>query len=65
MGPPTGILFDEQTPEALADAVRRFDSIEHLFQRTEIRKNAELFAAARFRREIGEIVSAILRKEPE
>ncbi len=40
---PTGVYFYEQTPEALASAVRHFESIEQRFQPENNRKNALQF----------------------
>jgi glycosyltransferase involved in cell wall biosynthesis len=48
---PTGILFDEQTPSALIDAVKRFQAVEDAFNAHEIRKNAERFSTERFKKE--------------
>ncbi len=46
----TGLFFHEQTPEALADAIRRIDTME--FDPAAIRRNAERFSADRFKREL-------------
>jgi glycosyltransferase involved in cell wall biosynthesis len=46
----TGILFHEQTPESLVDAIRRLDSTN--FDPVAIRRNAERFSVARFKREL-------------
>ena len=48
---PTGIFFYEQTPEALIEAVKKFESIEDQFDPAEIRKNAERFGIEIFRKE--------------
>ncbi len=48
---PTGVFFNEQTPSALIDAVKRFETIEDKFNPYEIRKNAERFSMERFKRE--------------
>ncbi len=50
--PPTGIWFDEQTPDCLATAVERFEKNESCFDATEIRAAAERFAPDRFIREL-------------
>jgi glycosyltransferase involved in cell wall biosynthesis len=56
---PTGVWFDEQTPDALASAVLRFEGAEAAFDSKAIRAHAERFGAERFRREIlDEIASA-------
>ncbi len=44
---PTGVLFDRQTPEAVADAVLRLEATE--FDTEALRSNARRFAPARFR----------------
>lgn len=46
---PTGIFFYEQTPEALMEAVKKFEAIEKQFDPSEIRKNAERFSVKRFK----------------
>jgi glycosyltransferase involved in cell wall biosynthesis len=46
----TGLFFHEQTPEALAGAIRHLDSAD--FSAAVIRRNAERFSAARFRQEL-------------
>src|SRR3972149_484901 len=46
----TGLFFHEQTPEALADAIRRVDAMD--FDPAAIRRNAERFSTDRFKREL-------------
>jgi glycosyltransferase involved in cell wall biosynthesis len=59
---PTGVWFAEQTPEALAHAVLRFESAQGAFDPRAIRRHAEGFAGERFRREIvAEIEAALAR----
>lgn len=58
--PPTGIFFDEQTVEALIDAVERFESLEEAFDSTAIRRNALRFARPRFAREIREAAERLV-----
>ncbi len=41
---PTGVFFDEATPDALADAVRRFEANASAFDPAAIRANAERFS---------------------
>ncbi len=48
---PTGLFFHEQSPQAVVDAVTRFEREEARFDTTAIRRHAEAFAAPRFRRE--------------
>jgi glycosyltransferase involved in cell wall biosynthesis len=50
----TGLFFHEQTPEALADAIRRIDTME--FDPAAMRRNAERFSADRFKRELGAFI---------
>jgi glycosyltransferase involved in cell wall biosynthesis len=50
----TGLFFHEQTPEALADAIRRLNSID--FDPVAIRCNAERFSVGRFKRELGTFI---------
>ncbi len=57
---PTGIWFEPQTPEALCEAVRRFEAHEALFHTEAIRKHAERFSAERFRREIARAIEETL-----
>ncbi len=46
----TGLLFHEQTPESLANALRRLDSTD--FDPAVIRRHAERFSVHRFKREL-------------
>jgi len=52
----TGILFCEQTPDAIKGTVREFDKIEHSFDPSVIRKNAERFNEVRFKEEFKNFV---------
>jgi glycosyltransferase involved in cell wall biosynthesis len=47
----TGMWFAPQTPEALIEAVLRFEKLEPRFETTSIRRFAEGFGPKRFRRE--------------
>ena len=47
----TGVSFGEQTTEAIADAVRRFDGIADRLTAARCREDAERFSVERFRRE--------------
>jgi glycosyltransferase involved in cell wall biosynthesis len=49
---PTGVWFAEQTPDALAEAVLRYERDEKAFDPAAIRRHAESFGGERFRREI-------------
>src|SRR5690606_29192960 len=52
----TGVFFNEQTPEAIADAVLRFEEVESSFDVETIRRNAERFSEERFRDEFRRVV---------
>jgi glycosyltransferase involved in cell wall biosynthesis len=52
----TGLLFREQTVEALVEAVRTFETLE--ISQAACRRNAERFAAGRFRSELMNYVEA-------
>lgn len=53
----TGVFFSEQTEEALADAVHRFEAVEHSFDPEEIRRHACRFGTERFGREMRQFVA--------
>ncbi len=59
-GSPTGLFFDEPTPRALTDAIRRFEQNEHLFHPREISDWARGFGEERFQREILAWIDSIL-----
>ncbi len=46
----TGIFFEEQKPESLADAIKRFEKMK--FRKNDIIKNAKKFSVGRFRKEL-------------
>jgi len=48
----TGLFFDEQTPESLAQAIQRFEAHLDWFDPQLARQQAERFAAERFEREL-------------
>ena len=50
--PGTGLLFGEQTPEALVDAIRRIEAHPEWFPAELARRNAEPFSTKRFEREL-------------
>jgi glycosyltransferase involved in cell wall biosynthesis len=52
----TGLLFDEKTPAALADAVRRFEAQADRFDPARARANAERFGPERFRRDLAALL---------
>jgi glycosyltransferase involved in cell wall biosynthesis len=51
---PTGVLFDEQSPAAVLDAIRLFEREGRQIQAGACRANAERFSQDRFRREFYE-----------
>lgn len=55
----TGILFAEQSAEALADAILRFERMEHGFAPQAIRAHACAFSRARFEREFKDFVDRL------
>ncbi len=61
---PTGLFFAPQTPEALAEAVRRFEAIEERFRPEAVRRHAEGFSRQRFRAEMAEALDRIRREGP-
>ena len=56
----TGIFFDEQTPEALTEAVERFEAAERSFDPTVIRTHSERFGGERFVEELRRFVGRCL-----
>jgi glycosyltransferase involved in cell wall biosynthesis len=54
---PTGLFFDDQTPESIIDAVGRFVASETAFTAQACRDNAGSFSAERFRAEIAALVN--------
>ena len=59
----TGLFFREPTPEALADAVRRFTL--YSFDPANLRQQAERFGAARFRQELGAALDGAYARSQE
>jgi glycosyltransferase involved in cell wall biosynthesis len=57
----TGVLFDQQTPDALVDAVKRFERAGR-FDPATIRRHAEGFSASRFRTEFSRHVTNAVRE---
>jgi len=54
----TGVLFPEQTVESLSEAVRKFEGLT--FDSREIRRHAEKFSAARFKKELWQSLEKIV-----
>jgi glycosyltransferase involved in cell wall biosynthesis len=57
---PTGVLFAEQRAEAIVAAIERFEQNADAIAPGACRDNARRFSAERFRRELGDFVSARL-----
>ncbi len=57
----TGILFNDQTPESIIDAVRRFEHHGHWNARR-IRSQAMKFSSGRFQVEMSELVESLSEK---
>jgi glycosyltransferase involved in cell wall biosynthesis len=57
---PTGVLFDQQTPDAIVDAIARFEATT--IDADACRLNAARFAAPRFRIEFAAYVDAHVRE---
>jgi glycosyltransferase involved in cell wall biosynthesis len=55
---PTGVFFREQTPEAIAAAVREFEANAQRISAEACRNNAARFSQARFRAEFADFVAA-------
>ena len=58
----TGEFFDAQTPEVLADGVRRFMLNENKYDKNVIKARAQDFSEERFRKEMGEYVNKIINQ---
>jgi len=53
---PTGIFFDEQSADAVVDAIKRFESMQYSIKPLACRENAQRFSPERFRYEFKEFV---------
>lgn len=58
--PPTGIFFEQQTPEALGEAIEQFEKAELLFEPRTQRAWAECFSPARFDAAFDVEIAAVL-----
>jgi glycosyltransferase involved in cell wall biosynthesis len=56
-GGPTGLLFDQQTPDSIIDAVERFAALESLMTPELCRANAMRFSQETFREAIRDLVN--------
>lgn len=59
--PDTGLFFQEQTPESVAEAILRFESLEYQFAPSEIHKHALGFDTAVFSRQFTEFVDMAMK----
>ncbi|QEG41858.1 glycosyltransferase family 4 protein [Roseimaritima ulvae] len=53
----TGLHFEQQTADCVADAIRRFETEADRFEPAAIRAHAERFSIERFRKELAELVA--------
>ena len=54
----TGIFFDSQDADSIADAVKKFEGVEKKFRKDAMTGNARRFSKERFIREISEFVAS-------
>jgi glycosyltransferase involved in cell wall biosynthesis len=59
---PSGLWFDEQTPEALTEAIRRFELSRQDYSPLACRRQAECFQQERFERELLGFLRRVLEK---
>jgi glycosyltransferase involved in cell wall biosynthesis len=57
---PTGLWFDEQSVDCLADAIHRFERMEDSFDPNALRRQALHFSAARYQDELFSYLDAVL-----
>ncbi|HTJ89896.1 MAG TPA: glycosyltransferase [Acidocella sp.] len=62
--PQTGILFDAQTPEAIIDALGRFEAVEPRLSPAACRENALRFSEERFRQAMRQVVDEAIAQHP-
>ena len=63
--PETGLFFDQPTPEALVEALARFEVLEHSFEPALARARAELFSEERFRAAVRRKVEVVIAGRPD
>jgi glycosyltransferase involved in cell wall biosynthesis len=61
----TGLFFDAPTPEALVDALGRFETFERGFEPARARGRAELFSGERFRDAMRRKVEKVIAGRPD
>ncbi len=62
---PTGVLFARQTPDAIRDAVRRFDRVAGRFTAENCRRNALRFGEEAFRARLLDEIGTALAARPD
>jgi len=60
----TGVLFDDPSPKGIADAVRRFITLEDRCEPDAAREHAQRFSRSIFRQRLSEAVAACLSPAP-
>lgn len=58
---PTAVLFQEQTLEAVIDAIERLEMVDHEFDPTQAAASAKRFCKHRYRRELQRFVGSVLQ----
>lgn len=61
---PTGVFFDEQTPEAVVEAIERFERESDRFDPRAARRQAVLFRKERFDQELFAYLDRVMSGEP-
>jgi glycosyltransferase involved in cell wall biosynthesis len=59
----TGVFFDEQTPQAIVEAVKYFENHQHLFNAAAISKHAARFSVDNFKRSFKAHVDALVNAQ--
>jgi glycosyltransferase involved in cell wall biosynthesis len=57
---PTGVFFDQQTPQSLIGGIERFERVAANIDSADCRRNAERFSAERFREEFALLVAEVM-----
>ena len=60
---PTGLFFEHQNADSLAEAILKFESIEHVFNSDDIRAHAQLFDTAIFKQRMRNLIDREMRKK--
>jgi len=61
----TGLFFEEQSPEAIRDAIDRFENKRGQFDPEKISAHAATFGAERFRSELSAVVDQVMARQSE